>query len=141
MFVERLKDEDIADYVAKVTLRNETFDSIRICSISNWNNRLGECQCRQVDFCLDHGGEVRYCQTDIEDFSFIREHCFFMLKHFGEEYLNYLRFRVGDEDISEDAKASFIKQNISRLAYIKTQENIKQQCIIGNQKSLSDFEK
>ena len=140
MFIEKLTEDDVAEYVHDVTLRNEKFDSMKVCSISNWYTRLGECECRQVDFVIERAGEVVECSSDILDFSFLREHCVFMLKHFGDEYLNYLRVRVAEEDISDSTKTYFIKQNENRLAFIKAHNAAKQTVLIGQQKTLLDYD-
>jgi len=142
MFVERLNDDDLADYVQNVTLKNVEYDRFEICSVENWNNRLCECECRQINFVIEYNGVLIDCGTDIEDFSFTKEHCVYMLKHFGDEYLNYLRYRINEEDISETAKTCFIKQNVARLAVIKSKEaSLKQTYLSISQKTLDDFEK
>jgi len=141
MFVERLSKEELGEYLSEVTLRNERYDSLEICSVNNWYNKLGECECRQVEFAIEQNGDLRIGETDILDFSFLKEHCVFMLKHFGEDYLTYLRFRVIEEDISDSTKAHFIKQNVYRLAHIKAQnealERVRRE---KNQTLLSDFD-
>ncbi len=139
MFVERLTREDLADYIQKVTLKNETYDYFKICCVNNWNTRLGECECRQVVFTVEKEGNITERETDIEDFSFEHSHNLFMLNHFGDEYLNYLRFRVDEEIISEPAKAHFIKRYTSTLAFIKSKQEAIEKVRNPPKPTLEDF--
>ena len=139
MFVERLTRDDLADYLQKVTLKNETYDYFKICCVNNWHSRLGECECRQVTFAVEKEGNITKCETDVVDFSFEHSHNVFMLQHFGEEYLNYLRLRVVEENISETARTHFIKRYTSTLAYIKSKQEAMEKVRNPPKRTLEDF--
>ncbi len=140
MFIERLSDDEIGEYIHDVTLRNESYDSFKICSVSDWRTKLGECECRQVEFAIERKGETHVGEVDILDFSFVKEHCVFMLSHFGEEYLSYLKMRVLEEEISMPAKEYFIKQNTARLARLTAQKEAANKVRLSeHQRTLSDF--
>lgn len=135
MFVERLKTVDIENYLLRIVLRDEEFDSMRICEIHNWSDRLGNIECKQVKYQLNMCGETQCREYDVLDFEMDLHHCRFMLERFGEEYLSYLHSVVRESGLSEAKQTKFLAQNTKILAGI---EKRRTQIKTDGQKSLFD---